>query len=206
VDSIVKYVISEFDVIKQAPIPFFLCLAVLAIIIWRAISWGYSSVIDSYEARNRLQADQIADYKNKLSGASPDEAKARLDALEAIVSKISPRLLSDEQTTRLTKQLSSNPGRANIALSVSAPNAKLLHASLAKSFKEAGYEINTWVDLQATITHSNISLRVPHIDQLTPRQSFVLSELRGLGIEIVVEHQPDHPANAHPTDIWLVVR
>jgi uncharacterized caspase-like protein len=64
----------------------------------------------------KLQADQIVDYKTKLSGASPDEAKARLDALETIVADLSPRLLSEEQSRKLISILSTDPGRAIITL------------------------------------------------------------------------------------------
>lgn len=205
-DSIVKYILPELNVIRQAPVSFLLCLACLAVIIWRLISWRYSSVIGSYEARNKLQADQIADYKNKLSGASPDEAKARLDALDATVAKLASRSLSNEQSARLAQQLSRDPGRANITLSLSAPNAKLLHANLERCFREAGYVIRTWITMETKITHSYVSLKVPDAEHLTQRQTNVLMALRDVNLEVAVEHQPDHPANDYPTDIWLVIR
>lgn len=205
-ESVVKYVLSEFSIIKQSPVSFFVCLTLISGAIWRIISWRYSATIDSYEARNRLQADQIADYKIKLSGASPDEAKARLDGLEASVSKLAPRSLSDEQLAILVKQLAHNPGRANITLSVSSPNAKPIHASLETSFRKAGYVTNTWITMETRIIHGSISLNVPDVDHLTQRQAHVLTLLRNLNLEIVVEHQPDHPANEYPIDIWLVVR
>lgn len=205
-EAIVKYVLSELNVIRQAPVSFLLCLACIAGVIWRVVSWRYSVLIDSYEARIRLQADQITDYKIKLSGASPDEAKARLDGLEANVAKLAPRLLSGEQLAVLEKQLSLDPGRANITLAVSSPDAKPLHASLEACFRKAGYVTNTWVTMETKIRHDGISLKVPDVDQLTQRQAHVLTALHNAGLEIVIEHEPDHPANEYPIDIWLVIR
>jgi len=206
VESVVKYVFSELGVIEQAPVSFSLSLICIAGVIWKIISWRYTVIMEGYEARSKLQADQIADYKNKLSGASPDEAKARLDGLEANVAKLAPRSLSDEQSEGLIQQLSHDPGRANITLAVSSPNAKLLHASLERCFRKAGYVINTWITMETKITHDHIGLKVPIVDQLTQRQTRVLTALRKINLEVFVEYEPDHPANEYPIDVWLVIR
>lgn len=205
-ESIVKYVVSQFSLIEQAPVPFFICIAVISISVWKVISWHYSGRIESFEARNKLLTDQISDYRSKLSGASPDEARARLDVLETTVRSLSPRSLSQRHAEILTSQLSRDPGRAYILLSVTSHNAKLLHADLERCFREARYDVTTWIAGQTRITHDSLSLRVPNIEQLTSRQVLVLTALRSLNLEVVVEHEPDHPANEHPIDIWLVVR
>ena len=206
-ELIIKYVVPEIDVIMKSPIPFLLSLTVITILIWRVLAWRYAVIIDGYEARNKLQADQIADYKAKLSGASPDEAKARLDALETMVAELSSRLLSEEQSRKVTSILSADPGRAYITLAVTAANARLFHAALEKCFSEAKYEISTWMAMSTKITPNNdVCLKVPDVDRLTSRQRLVLTALRSVDIEVAVEHEADHPANKYPIDIWLVVR
>jgi hypothetical protein len=77
-DDIVKYIVAEWRVIASAPVTFILAAAVIAMIVWWALSWGYGR-------ENSLLRSQVADYKDKLSGATPVEAKAKIDALEKTI-------------------------------------------------------------------------------------------------------------------------
>jgi hypothetical protein len=206
VDEIGKYVLPELDVIAKAPIPFVLFFCVIAVAVWMIIGWRYAAVIDALEARIKLQADQLADYKAKLNDASPDEAKARLDALEEMVARLSPPSLTEKQSHQLTSILSKDPGRAYVTLAAFARHSWSLHAALEKCFREAKYDVRTWSSMFRKVAPPNvIYLMVPNINHLTPRQQRVKEALCSVDLNVVIEHQPDHPANEHPTDIWLVV-
>ena len=56
----------------------------LGAIIWAALRWRYSEII---EHRNRI----IALYKARLNGATPDQAKAKMDSLEGQVVSLKNR-------------------------------------------------------------------------------------------------------------------
>jgi hypothetical protein len=60
--------------------------------------------------------------------------------------------------------------------------------------------------METKITHDHIGLKVPIVDQLTQRQTRVLTALRKINLEVFVEYEPDHPANEYPIDVWLVIR
>jgi len=66
-------------------------------LIWVGLSWAKNSIIDQLNGQIQLQDRQLADYKEKLNGATPSEAKARIDSLEARLSRIEPRRLLSEQ-------------------------------------------------------------------------------------------------------------
>jgi hypothetical protein len=85
VDQFIKYVLDEMRVIGDAPVVFAGAVMVIAGAIWWAMSWRYSRII-----RNRERT--IALYKNRLGGASPDEAKAKIDSLEGQIWTLKDRV------------------------------------------------------------------------------------------------------------------
>jgi hypothetical protein len=67
----------------RANLPTFFVILVLIIgAVWVAFNWSYGSVLASKNGQIELQDRQLADYRDKLKGATPEEAKAKIDALE----------------------------------------------------------------------------------------------------------------------------
>jgi hypothetical protein len=83
-EQFVQYVLGEVRVIADAPLVFGAAVLFLGAIIWAALRWRYSSMI---EHRNRI----IALYKARLDGATPDQAKAKMDSLEGQVVSLKNR-------------------------------------------------------------------------------------------------------------------
>jgi len=52
-------------------------------ITWVVINYLYANKFGSLEERLKLKQEQLDSYKEKLKVDSPEEAKARLDSLEA---------------------------------------------------------------------------------------------------------------------------
>src|SRR6476620_7116907 len=84
-DQIIKYVLDELRVLGDAPVVFAGAILIISGAIWWALSWRYSGII-----KNRERT--IALYKDRLSGASPDEAKAKLDSLEGQIWTLKDRV------------------------------------------------------------------------------------------------------------------
>jgi acyl-CoA synthetase (AMP-forming)/AMP-acid ligase II len=79
-----------------ANIPTFIAiLVVMLVAVWIALNYLYGQQIASKDAQIQLLDRQVADYKDKLHGASPDQAKARIDALEKRLGQFEPRRLTD---------------------------------------------------------------------------------------------------------------
>jgi hypothetical protein len=100
---------TAWQVIKGDPVPFiwaFIALvAAIALGIWKAISWAYKSRLESAKGQIELQDRQLQAYKENLQGASPDEAKRRIEALEHQVKALLPRRLTEEQKRLLTENM-----------------------------------------------------------------------------------------------------
>jgi hypothetical protein len=89
-EEFIKYILGEWRVIANSPVSYAVAVLVAAAIIWWIMTWGYGREMS-------LLKQQVADYKDKLSGASPDQARARIDALEARLARVEPRRLTEEQ-------------------------------------------------------------------------------------------------------------
>ena len=92
---------KEWGLILQAPwiaIDAALGVAGLA---WRIVTWSYAGRLANTESELRLKNTQLDDYREKLKGATPDEAKARIEDLAADVTYLRkhalPRTLSESQ-------------------------------------------------------------------------------------------------------------
>jgi hypothetical protein len=96
-ETIKDYILGEIKVIAGAPVSFVLASLGVVALAWAAVSWAKNSIIDQLNGQIQLQDRQLTDYKEKLNGATPSEAKARIDSLEARLSRIEPRRLSSEQ-------------------------------------------------------------------------------------------------------------
>ncbi|MGB6315633.1 MAG: hypothetical protein WBG13_24215 [Pseudolabrys sp.] len=83
-EQFIQYVLGELRLISEAPFVFGAAVLLLGAIIWAALRWRYSSIIDH---RDRT----IALYKARLDGASPDQAKAKMDSLEGQVVSLKNR-------------------------------------------------------------------------------------------------------------------
>ena len=83
-EQFIQYALGELRLIADAPLVFGAAVLFLGAIIWAALRWRYSSLI---EHRNRI----IALYKARLNGATPDQAKAKIDSLEGQVVSLKNR-------------------------------------------------------------------------------------------------------------------
>jgi uncharacterized protein YxeA len=74
--DVLKYIIGDFSVIRGAPIALILSLAAASLLIFYLMTWAYGR-------ENSYLRTQLDDYKEKLKGATPQEARDRIDGLEA---------------------------------------------------------------------------------------------------------------------------
>ena len=83
-EQFVRYILGELRLIAEAPLVFGAAVLFLGAIIWAALRWRYSGMI---ERGNHV----IALYKARLNGATPDQAKAKIDSLEGQVASLKNR-------------------------------------------------------------------------------------------------------------------
>ncbi|HEY9451703.1 MAG TPA: hypothetical protein VIR82_03465 [Bradyrhizobium sp.] len=74
-------ILGQLAAVSNAPIPFIVALLIVAAVLWWAFDWRYSTVLSHRDA-------EISEYKTKLSGATPEQAKDKIESLEQTIRKM----------------------------------------------------------------------------------------------------------------------
>jgi hypothetical protein len=122
----------------RANLPTFFVIIVLMVgAVWIVVNWSYSGVLASKNGQIELQDRQLADYKQKLDGATPEQARAKIDALENTINLTIGRRwepLTKAEIDLLSKNLGAAP-TVKIQVMVMYENA--FGKDLAQSFYDA---------------------------------------------------------------------
>ncbi|MCR4268751.1 hypothetical protein [Nitratireductor sp. ZSWI3] len=200
----ITYLAGEAKMIAQAPVTFLVLAAVLALMAYWLVRHQFADRLESLNSRITLRDDQLASYKEKLSGASPDEAKQRLDLLELQVKALSPRRLSTDQINRLISMVSKQPSAIEIAHDAAAGDAKAFTGDFAVAFQRAGWAVSLPMVMGiGNPPPTGIALQVNDPDNLRPVEALVRSALSDLGLEFDVQPglRGPHPRPSHMPNI-----
>ena len=87
--------------IASAPILVGAGIVLLTALIWELVHWSYQGLLSGKDAHIVPLDRRLADYRDHLNGASPEEARRRIDALEVEVKtlhiRLTPRRLTGAQ-------------------------------------------------------------------------------------------------------------
>jgi hypothetical protein len=134
-EQFIQYILGEVRLIAEAPLVFGAAVLFLGAIIWAALRWRYSGII---EHRNRL----IALYKARLNGATPDQAKAKIDSLEGQVASLKNRewpKLTSAAVTDFENVLASQ-GSHVVSVLPQDKDSVFLARDLVDAFKRIGWK------------------------------------------------------------------
>lgn len=177
--------------IRGAPISFCVFLGLVGIGIYGVLNWYYASQIENLESRMALKDDRISEYERKLSGASPDEAKARIDEanvrikeLEERLVKLEPKRLTQEQVTAIRDQLVTvEPASVEIATDLAVPGLDHLANGLAAAFRQAGWQVQRAEVLGiSNPPPSGIGLQVKSLIDPSAQERAVIKALEASGL------------------------
>lgn len=180
--------------IAQTPWVFLVWTAVITGAAWVAVNHLKSNQISDLTGRLALRDDEISDYRRKLSGASPDEAKARIDGLESRIDQLMPRRVTAGQREQIRAALSGLIGHVSIGSDMACADAPAVAAALAGAFTAAGWSVQNhgFMGL-ANPPLSGLGVRVPNPNNLTGSQASIVAALRAA--DLVVEIQPGGQQN-----------
>lgn len=182
--EIAKSIWEQFVTVGNAPVPFIAAVLFSGWLIWLAVRREYATRLANADSTQALLERQLQDYKDKLSGATPDEARARLDALEARIDAMGPRRLTAEQRQRMAVILDQHKGRAiEITSDASSADATQLARGLALAFNGSGWHTQTATALGiGNPPASGVGIIVPNPASLAPEQHAVAQALTAAGL------------------------
>jgi len=141
-EQFVQYFLGELHLISEAPLVFGAAVLFLGAIIWAALRWRYSRGI---ERRNHI----IALYKARLNGATPDQAKAKIDSLEGQVVSLKNRewpKLAPAAVTDFESVLASQ-GSHVVSILPTDRDSVFFARDLVDAFKRIGWEARREVSM-----------------------------------------------------------
>lgn len=195
--------------IQQAPWIFGLWTMVIIGAVWAVVSHLKGNQLESLEARLHLRDDEISDYKRKLSGASPDEAKARIDGLEERLNQLMPRRITADQREKIRAALNGSTGYVSINTDMACSDAPPFAAGLSGAFVAAGWQVRnpSFMGL-SNPPLSGMGVRVEDPNKLSYSQGIVVAALRTAGLAFEIQRGgmrmpqlPDEPT----LDVEIVI-
>lgn len=158
------------------------------------VTWFYRGRLETADARIKFKDELLADYKAKLSGATPDEAKARLDALQAQLDLLKPRQLTPEQIEEIGLAVSRHPSSIYFMSDISSPDAIPYREQFVEPFEKANWKVSVG-QIGAPPARAPSGLGVFVNDPVTAEQTAVLHAFRAASVEcdkMSVAHRYSH--------------
>lgn len=193
IDQIAQTIGTSFVTAWNAPIPFLAAMLVGWVIIRWFIKGQFETRLANADSTISLQDRQLNDYRDKLDGATPDEAKARLDALEQRFEErfnaLAPRKLVDNQRQRMVEVLETMPGdHVTVAQDAAVADARILAQGIISAFNAARWTAEMPMVMGVgNPPASGIALRVNDPANLTAPQKVILKAFQEAGIEIDIQ-------------------
>jgi hypothetical protein len=208
-DQLTMHIVAQARAIADVPVAFIGSLLVVGAIVYLSMRWRYRRVTSELEIRLKLSEGRLAEFAEKLNTVSPDEAKARVDELEARLSvltqQLSPRRLTDRQRV-IMRDVIVRPVRVNCSIDIEHDMSCSDCKNYAQDFCAVFAAIPDWrvnalgfYDLEQ-IPASGLGLHVVDPDNLTTTEFLVLNALQQAGIPHDVVR-----GRTQQTDVGLLV-
>lgn len=195
IDNLAKSIWAQFVTVWETPVP----VIAAGIAIWFLLRWYFSGTyktrLDNAKSTKELLERQLQEYRDKLSGASPDEAKARLDALEARLDGLSPRRLSSDQRNVLSAALDKFSGSpVDIYQDMGVPDARRLSQDIGAAFNAARWDVTTPSIMGLNSPPiSGIAIKVSNSENLTEAQAAIVDAFKKAKLEFDLQTGEPRP-------------
>jgi hypothetical protein len=164
-------------------------------------------------AQLELADRQLAEYKQKLSGASPDEAKTKIETLisevTALRNQMQGRRLTSEQRNKIIEAVrlpNASTFKVQIVREVSAQDTGALANDFTMAFQAAGWKTGYGSMMFGAPSPSGLALLVSDQNNLSPTETIVLSALRGAQIQFDILQLPLSSNAGDEARIWITGR
>ncbi len=155
---------------------------------WLFVNYINSATISAKDATIETLRTERDDYKTKLSGATPDEAKARITALEAKIKDIEPRAILKDQKIILNTLISGLPNSASREVWIAYYDRCIDCSAYAVDFMHL-FPIPPWSVNMITMGKSplaspkGLALLVPDVTHLTVEANTIVTALTTLHVD-----------------------
>lgn len=205
--------ISGWPMIRANLPTFFVILVLMIGTVWFILNYLYGErianrdgIISNKDSEITLLKSQRDDYKEKLGGATPEQAKARIDALESRIERFEPRRLTEAQIEDLVKRLRNGTSSIRITADLQCADCGNYKGDLARVFRDA----TGWKVVEAAVMGPNnrpaigLGLRIPEPNNPSPDQQRIMDAFRANNIRFEIQ-QLSVPSRTGANDVWTIM-
>jgi hypothetical protein len=187
---------QEIAAVAAAPVTFVIVLMVVIAAVWGGLHWTYRTVLANKDQRIAVLERRVAEYRDKLSGATADEARRRIDALEAEIEtlrrRLNPRHLTPSQKQAILDRSRQPAGAPPRAVTIIREEKCSDCAAFADEIVDALRAAGSWTVTTETVPEitqrprSGLAIRVTEVLR-PPLEAVALQRaLQAAGLSLVV--------------------
>ena len=147
---------QEARAIASAPILVGSGIVLLTALIWGLMHWSYQGLLSGKDAHIVSLDRRLADYRDHLNGASPEEARRRIEALEVEVRtlhiRLTPRRLTGAQRESISDRSRRPSGTPSRSIIVTAQDSCSDCKAFASEIAEALRIADNWTVTSQLLT------------------------------------------------------
>jgi hypothetical protein len=201
-EPLIKFITEQWSEIQKAPAIFMVALVLVA---WGAYLFARFQV----KERIALRDEQLASYKEKLSGASPDEAKARIDGLEATLKRLmdhtKARWLTEDQVDAISRVLIGSKHTIEIAQDSAAIDGENYSEFLHRAFEQGGWDASNPTVAGDFNVPTGLAVVLKDLKSYTPAERRVVDALNAAGVKFDVRSFDFEEISRADTDAIVLV-
>lgn len=210
--NLVGFLQENWPALTAAPGTFLFAVLIGSVAAFLFLRLIFNGQISTLRERLAQRDDLIAEYREKLQGATPEEARARIDRLEAQVNplvhkmkEMEPRRLTAIQKTAIIAKLSKMRGAfLMLQREMQAHDTLELVEDFLATFHEAGWEgrINNRMSMDIT-AGTGLALCVNDPKALTPAEKCVAEALQSAGLPFDVRQEMEKSRPVHMAQLMV---
>jgi hypothetical protein len=167
--------LSQMSQLQTVWMPFVVGLFIVGVVIWRILKHHYQGRLDTKDDLIKLKDGQVQDYKDKLSGATPDEARQQIDDLQQQVGRLTKqRKLTPEQRKIISERVAQTepPGEnyADVIYLHTAHETAVFADDIAEALRNGGWSVHPDFTIggQSRLSKRGLAIAVPNMNDRAP--------------------------------------
>lgn len=210
---------KEWSVIRGAPWSFIFVTATIAATIFAFINYVNSATIAAKDATIQTLTAAVTSYKDKLNGASPDEAKGKItqlesrlkefeSSLEGRIKNIEPRHLSEDQKRIIKSYINTISGEATIATELGCGECIQYADEFQSTLQNSGWKVRLSLGaLLSAASPTGIAVIIPNNSNKISNSIAIINSLRDANIAFVLKEPNNHntPSLSDHTDAVTMI-
>jgi hypothetical protein len=142
----------QFSAVLSSPVVLVLAIVIGAGAIWGALHLSYETILGNKDRHIALLERRVAEYRDAVSGATADEARRRIDAMELELQtlrlRLHPRRLTQEQRQAVIDRsrlpAGAQPRGLTVVIEMNCSDCAAFAESLVAALRDSqGWSVNT---------------------------------------------------------------